>query len=402
MKKNYQPDDKILKKYADVLIKFALWSGKGIKKNDVVFVNINESARPFISHLQRSILEAGGHMMLNYSPHGLSKEYFELATKDQIEFVPRDYLLERIKIATHFVGIISENDKHELEGVDGKKIMRRGELVKFYMDAKRKKEDEGKLTWTLALYGTKAMAQEVNMSEEQYWDEIIKACYLDENDPIAKWQNVFKNIESARKKLNQLKIEKLHVIGEGVDLEVRIGANRRWLGGSGRNIPSFELFISPDWRGTNGRIKFSEPLYRYGNLISGVELEFRDGLVIKASADKNEKILKEMISVPNADKIGEFSLTDAKLSRITKFMGETLFDENVGGKFGNMHIALGSAYRDSYIGDPAHVSDDKWEMMGYNDSSVHTDVVTTTDRTVTAFLDDGKKIVIYRKGRFVI
>ena len=64
----------------------------------------------------------------------------------------------------------------------------------------------------------------------------------------------------------------------------------------------------------------------------------------KFSATENEALLKEVISIPNANKVGEFSLTDSRLSHITKLMGETLYDENVGGEFGNTHIALGSAY----------------------------------------------------------
>jgi leucyl aminopeptidase (aminopeptidase T) len=113
----YTPSPKILKKYADVLIKFALWSGRGAQKGDVVFVMISESARPLLPHLQRSIMESGAHMMLNYQPDGIARDYYELANDEQIEFVPKKYLLERVNIATHFVGIISETDKHELAGI---------------------------------------------------------------------------------------------------------------------------------------------------------------------------------------------------------------------------------------------------------------------------------------------
>src|SRR6185436_12865911 len=137
-----------------------------------------------------------------------------------------------------------------------------------------------------------------------------------------------------------------------VDLWVKLGEKRAWMGGSGRNVPSFELFTSPDWRGTEGWIKFNQPLYRYGNLITGIELEFKNGRVVKAKAKKNEQILKQMIATANADKVGEFSMTDKRFSHITKFMGETLYDENVGGPHGNTHVALGNVYHDCYAGDP--------------------------------------------------
>ena len=71
----------------------------------------------------------------------------------------------------------------------------------------------------------------------------------------------------------------MHVTGEDVDLRVQVGEARRWLGGRGRNIPSFEIFTSPDWRGTEGWIHCDQPLYRYGNLVRGIRLKFEDGRV---------------------------------------------------------------------------------------------------------------------------
>jgi aminopeptidase len=100
--------------------------------------------------------------------------------------------------------------------------------------------------------------------------------------------------------------------------------------------------------------------------------------------------------------IGEFSLTDVRFSRIDKFMAETLFDENFGGKFGNTHIAVGNAYRDAFPGDPSKVSKEQWKEMGYNESVVHTDIVSTENRTVTATFEDGTRKVIYKDGKFVI
>ena len=181
-----------------------------------------------------------------------------------------------------------------------------------------------------------------------------------------------------------------------------MGEKRKWAGGIGRNIPSFELFTSPDWRGTNGWIRFNQPLYRYGNLITGVELEFKDGKVVKSRAKKNGKLLKEMIKVKNADKIGEFSMTNGRISRITKFMAETLYDENVGGRYGNTHIALGASFHDCYDGDSSKVAKKRWEKLGFNDSVVHTDIISTTDRIITARLKNGKEKIIYKSGRFTL
>jgi aminopeptidase len=396
------PTKEILKKYADVMVKFALWSGEGAKEKEVILLQIPESAKEFIEPLRAAVLEIGAYPIIDYMPEGISKSYFEQASDDQLQFQPKDYLLSKVDAITHRIYVISTSNPKELEGVDSRKIMLRQKSMKFYREALDKKEDAGKYTWTLCLFGTEAMAQEAGLSIEEYWQQIVKACFLDEEDPIKKWKEVQVQIEETKERLNKLPIEWLHVKGKDVDLKLKIGKDRKWLGGTGSNIPSFELFISPDWRGTEGKIKFNQPLYHYGSLINGIQLEFKNGVVVKSKAKENEKLLKDMIGAENADKVGEFSLTDRRFSKIDKFMAETLFDENMGGEFGNTHIALGNAYHDSFGGDIKSVTDEQWKEMGYNESVVHTDIVSTTNRTVTATLDDGREMVIYKDGEFQI
>jgi aminopeptidase len=109
-----------------------------------------------------------------------------------------------------------------------------------------------------------------------------------------------------------------------------------------------------------------------------------------------------MIAQKNADKIGEFSLTDRRFSRISRFMAETLFDENFGGEHGNTHLAVGKAYHDACSEDTKNMKPEDFEKLGFNDSPEHTDLIATTDRTVTAVLADGTARVIYAGGEFKI
>ena len=81
-------------------------------------------------------------------------------------------------------------------------------------------------------------------------------------------------------------------------------------------------------------------------------------------------------------------------------MAETLFDENMGGKYGNTHLALGRSYRDCYAGDASQLTDRAAADLGFNDSAIHTDIISTSDRTVTAMLSNGAKQIIYKKGQF--
>lgn len=410
----YTPPQKILTKYADLLVNFALGMGKGIKKGDVVRLSGNESCKPLFFAVHNAIVDAGGHVLSHYVPdevHGdmrrnesTSRYFYENATPEQLAFFPDKYLHGVVEQMDHSLYILADKDMHLMDGIDPKKMMARGVAMKPFMDARRKKEHQGKFTWSIAMYGTPAMAKEARLSEKEYWNQIIKACYLDKANPIAEWKKIYKDIEKYKNKLNEMspKVDKLHVFGPDADLWITLGEKRKWLAGRGVNMPSFEIFTSPDWRGTNGWIRFNQPLYRYGSMITGIQLWFKDGVVVKSSAKTNEKLLKGMIATKGANKIGEYSLTDRRHSRITKFMAETLYDENMGGPYGNTHLALGMAYRDTFDGDIANMTEDEFAQNGFNDSSVHTDIISTTKRSVVALMKDGTEKLIYKDGEFVL
>lgn len=398
----YQPQNEILDRYSKVLVNFALNHGKGIKKGEVVFLQVPESAKPLLVSLQKIVLQSGGHAIIQYLPDEMQKDFFTLASPEQINFFPAKFLKGKIDQADHFISVLAETNLHELESIDPLKIMDRNVAMKPYLDWRNLKETKGKFSWTLGLYATPAMAKEAGMSLKSCWKQIIKACYLDHHNPVEEWKKIQTEINRVKDRLNKLDINSLHIKSINCDFTIGVDKNRRWLGGSGANIPSFELFISPDWRRTNGKMFFNQPLYRYGNIIKDITLNFKSGIIKSAHAKTGQKLLDELIKVKNANKIGEFSLTDKKISRISKFMAETLYDENYGGRFGNTHIALGQAYKDSYQGNSTKVTTDKWTELGFNDSAIHVDLISTENRQVIAKLNNGKEILIYRNGSFDI
>ncbi|MBN1635103.1 MAG: aminopeptidase, partial [Deltaproteobacteria bacterium] len=109
---------------------------------------------------------------------------------------------------------------------------------------------------------------------------------------------------------------------------------------------------------------------------------------------------KQIAMDKGANKVGEFSLTDKRFSRISTFMANTLFDENYGGKNGNCHLALGASYSDTYAGNPAELTKDNKKELGFNDSALHWDLVNTEAKQVTARLESGKILTIYENGKF--
>jgi aminopeptidase len=406
---SYRPSDEILQKYARLLVRFGLRNtgSKKLEKGASVRFVVPEEAKPMYYWLQHEILAAGYNPIGVYLPSdekrlAIKRDFYKNAKQHQLAFSPDALNSGMTKQMDGTIRILPTENINDLVGIPAKKIMEKMRASTNEKKERFAKVDAGELNWTLGLYATDASAAEAGLTMKQAWDVIIDACYLDTADPVREWKRIDRTVQKTAQKLTNLQIQSVHMVGDDMDITIGIGSNRAWHAGGGCNVPSYEVFTSPDYRQTNGWIHFSEPLLHYGQRIEGIELHFKDGVVTKATATKNEKMLKEMLKALGANRLGEFSLTDGRLSCITTFMAETLYDENVGGRYGNTHVAVGSAYRDCYNGDGSKFTDAKWDKLGYNNSVVHTDIVSTTDRTVTATLADGSERVIYKDGKFTI
>jgi aminopeptidase len=398
----YTPSQKILENYAKVMIDFALGKGMGVQKGQVVYLQYDIDALPLALTVYKRILQKGAYPMVRGIDENFEKIMFQNASDDQLKFFPKKYTKSLVDTINHRIYLIAPTNPFFLKNIDPKKIITANREKQMLRKWLFEKEDQGKLTWTLCLYGTEGMAREAGLSLKDFWQEIINACYLTQANPIKQWESIFNQINNLKYELDKLPVDKFHIISDKTDLYIAMGESRKWQGGSGANIPSFEIFTSPDWRGVSGKIFFNFPLYRYGNIIKNIKLEFKDGIVVRAIADKNEKLLKEMIKQKNANKIGEFSLTDKRFSKISKFMANTLYDENFGGEFGNSHLAIGTSYHDCYTGDVKKMTEKNWERLGFNESIEHCDIINTNCKIVEVILKNGIKKIIYKDGKFVI
>jgi len=175
----HEPSESLLKKYADVLVKFALNSGRGINEGDVVVAYVPDVAKPLLIQIHKSILEAGGSPIIRMIPTGINRQTYELSNDEQLTFYPAKYHKALVNMMDHQIGILADTDLHELEGVDPAKIMKSLDSSRKTRELIEDKEYKGKFTWTLGLYPTKAMADEAGLTLEQYWQQVIKACFLD-------------------------------------------------------------------------------------------------------------------------------------------------------------------------------------------------------------------------------
>jgi aminopeptidase len=288
-----------------------------------------------------------------------------------------------------------------LRDVDPKRIAVATVARKVLKDILDKRDSEGTFGWTLCMMPTPELATQAKLTMAQYEKQIIRACYLDCDDPVQEWEGIYREVSGIKKWLNAMKVSFFHVEGKNLDLKITPGQHRKWVGISGHNIPSFEIFLSPDWRGTEGRYYANMPSFRSGNYVAGATLDFHKGIGTVVRADEGEEFTrKQLVMDEGANRIGEFSLTDRRFSRIDRFMANTLYDENFGGKYGNCHLAVGSSYADTYSKNPAELTPAMKKQLGFNESALHWDLVNTEPKTVTAQLASGKRVVIYDHGVF--
>lgn len=390
-------------RYADTL----LWGlkvarKKPVKTTDTVLIRYDIGALALAEKLYEKLLLSGRNPVQRaLQTVSMEQKFYEIAKRRQLQFIaPGDEALCR-NVNGSIVLLAPESITH-LAHIEPSTIAKSLKARKFLRDILDRREDEGDFSWTLGMYPTEALAGHAGMTLAEYTDQVAKACFLKSNNPVAQWESVYRKAASIKRRLNRLGINTLHVESDNVDLVVKQGEKRRWIGISGHNIPSFELFISPDWRGTNGVYVADQPSYRSGNRVEKIRVTFKNGKLVDATAEKGADFLAKQLQMDaGASRIGEFSLTDKTFSNIDRFMANTLYDENYGGQYGNCHIALGASYSDTFSGNPRDLSQEMKKKLGFNDSALHWDIVNTENKRVTAGLAGGGKAVIYENGEFV-
>lgn len=396
--------NKQLEKYADVLIWGLETARSGrFKAYDTIQLAYQGAAQPLAEALYARLLERKRNVILRPGTGEVMEHTFYAATDaKQRKFINKGVLplAESLNGAIH---LRAPESLTHLKDIDPKRMAEVAVARKPLRKVMEKREEKGLFGWTLCMYPTEELAKQAGMSIADYAGQIKKACFLQSPDPVQKWKDIYRDAISVKKWLYGLKIETLRVESKHTDLEVRLGEKRRFVGLSGHNIPSFEIFTSPDWRGTRGTYYADFPSFRNGNYIEGVTLVFEKGRVVKSKAKKGAAFVAKMVGMDRgAAQLGEFSLTDKRFSKIDRFMANTLFDENIGGKHGNCHVAIGSSYSDAYDGDPSKLTAAAKKKLGFNDSALHWDLISTEKKMVTARCKGGREVVVYEDGTFAV
>jgi len=396
------PSENWKEQYAKVLL-WGLYTARSsrFKKGDIILVRYGRPGIEMAEQLQKEILALGMNPVLRMTGTcAMERHFFELADNSQIDFnAPGEKeLYEHLNGSIY---LLSPESLTHLSHIDPERIARSAIARKIFREILDRREEKGLFGWTLGIVPTPELARHAKMRLSTYTAQWKKACFLDDEDPVARWKEIFQRAKALKDWLNSLDVEALNVRSANTDMTIFPGRQRRWIGISGHNIPSFEIFLSPDCRKTTGVYYADQPSYRNGHYVSGVRLVFENGSVRQIDAQSGKEFVEKQAAMDEgASRIGEFSLTDKRFSRISRFMANTLFDENYGGRNGNCHIALGASYSDTFSGDVKSLTPKKKAALGFNDSALHWDLVNTEKKVVTATLTDGSRQVIYENGCF--
>lgn len=267
------------------------------------------------------------------------------------------------------------------------------------------------ISWCIAVMPNKiwAKAKFPELDEDEAYNKLfnlmMEATMVTKKDPIKEWNNLLKKQAKIVSKLNKLEIKELHYKNKlGTDLIIGLPEKALWqCAGYGDNLivnmPTYELFTSPDYRYTNGIVYASKPLMYGGALIDKFWIKFKDGKVVDFDAKVGKEILKGIIESDNTSCfLGEVALVskDTAIAKMNFVFGETCLDENA-----SCHLALGDSFPECIV-DGFNMSNDERHKKGLNQSSNHVDfMIGTNDLNITAKTKKGEKL-IFKDGKFNI
>ncbi len=340
-----------------------------IKPKEKVLITVAEAGMPLGKAVYLEVLKRGAYPMFDLEPTGMGYGFYKNANDWQLSYVPEEVIKAKIKWADAYVRIYTENNSRELSQIEPEKIAKRSKLLRPLMDPMIDSD-----RWILTEYPTDGTAQEAGVSTDWLREFYFNACLVD-----------YKKMEKELKGLEKMMDSgsEIHVVGRMTDLYVNINGRLAQACYGERNIPDGECFLAPVTNGVNGEVYFDLPTLAYGQEVSGIHLDFKDGKVINAKAERGESALLKMLETdPGAKYLGEFAI--GANFNIKQAMMNTLFDEKIGG---TIHMALGRAYKEKRGG-------------GENESAIHWDIVKDMRLPGSVLTIDGKEVL--KEGKLLV
>jgi aminopeptidase len=397
----------LLERYADLIVSV----GANVQPDQVLAVEALPEARPLVTAIARRAYEKGARYVdVVYFDPDVKRLRAQLAAEDTLGWVPPwlgKRMLDLGELDAARVVLVPLVPPGLLDGVDPTRagLDRLPTIQETF-----KTIDERSVAWTLSPYPTSGWAQRVypDLDEpeamERLWQDVAHVCRLDEPDPARAWQDRIEEIWQNASRLDSLDLDSLHFDGPGTDLTVGLLPSSRFAkeGGSSQtrtgvrhvpNIPTEEVYTTPDPERTQGVVTATKPLDVAGSLVTGLRIRFENGRAVQIDAETNADALRQRAAADEgASRLGEVALVDSesRIGKLGRTFFTTLLDENAAS-----HLALGDAYS-APVGDEA-------DLPRINESAVHIDfMIGSNDVTVTGTTKAGEQVPILRGGTWQI
>ena len=341
-----------------------------IQKGENILIEVlGEDGIPLAKELIKKAEELGAKPYFNIINYELLRIMLENATEEQIKTYGK-HDEDRMKDMQAYIGIRATSNNSELNGISKEKM----ELYnKYYIVPVHFEERVKNTKWCILRYPNNSMAQMSKMNKDDFEDFFYKVCNLD-------YSKMSKAMDSLKDLLN--KTDKVHIIGEGTDLTFSVKgiSAEKYMGTF--NIPDGEVATAPVKTSVNGYITYNTETSYNGIVFNNIKFEFKDGKIIKATANKTKE-LNEILDIDEGARyIGEFAF--GLNPYIEKTIGDTLFDEKIKGSF---HFTPGDCLEESNNG---------------NHSSIHWDIVNIQTPEYGGGEIYFDNVLIRKDGRFVL
>ena len=386
-----------LEAYADLAVRV----GANVQPGQLVEVMAGIEHAEVARAVARSAYRAGAsYVDVRYSDTHIRRALIELGPDEKLSWTP-PWLLERMRSFSDeraaIVALTGDAEPDLLADLPGDKVGR-ARMVDLAAEGTRQL-NERLNNWTVVGVPNAGWAGQVygEPDVERLWELVGHCVRLDEADPVEAWRSHVARLEQRAKSLDELGIDRLRFRGPGTDLTVGLLRESRWQGVESitaagipyvANMPTEEVFTTPDWRRTEGHVRSTMPLALYGRIVRGLEVRFEAGRIVEVRADEGAEVIEgQLVTDDRAPFLGEVSLVDgtSRIGQTGVTFFDTLFDENA-----TCHIAYGTAYAEAVEGgviDGVNVSTVHTDFM-IGGPEVDVDAVTWTGETVPLLRND--------------
>jgi len=400
-------DGNLLERYADLIVSV----GANVQPDQVVAVEALPDAQPLVAEIAQRAYERGARYVdVQYFDPQVKRIRAVHARADTLDWVP-PWLGKRLlalgDLDAARIVLVPLVPPGLLDGVDP---VRAGADRLPTLQESFKTVDDRSIAWTISPYPTPGWARVVYPQLDdagalaRLWEDIVHICRLDEPDPAGAWNEQIEQIWQNASKLDALDLDALHFEGPGTDLTVGLLPSSRFAkeGGASHtrngvrhvpNLPTEEVFTTPDPERTEGVVSATKPLNVAGSLVDGIRIRFRSGRAVQIDAETNADALRTRCETDDgASRLGEVALVDGegRIGKLGRTFFMTLLDENAA-----CHLALGDGYT-APIADPADVA-------RVNESAIHIDFMVGSDAVaVSGTTRNGERVPILLGGRWQI